>query len=317
MFLFSAVNFLKEQSLQVLGIESTLNVTPVLREIAKRTSQSGSTSSQTKKPTTSEATPNKEVSKKSAKEETAEKDDQSFPAAANAEIRYGFVQKFITDRAFGFIRCVGEGREAPSSELDHSSVKNMKKGSEVEGKWQDVYFKKRNVDTASGKTDFFKRKGTPVKFTLATVADNRTEAQMVQFFEIVAKQDTPVDIKSDKCDTAQPIGATPGQGLDDSSANEASGSNVQSEPAAKQTCDYASSPPSLIKELQDHHDEKEEEIFFNQLFDCMVCFATKPGAKSIRFPGTFPWLLTLHHTKIFLHIACLFQVAVTSTAKPA
>ena len=211
------------------------------------------------------------------------------PAPSNDNVRYGFVQKFIIDRAFGFIRCVGEGREAPTSELDYNSVKHLKKGSEEEGRWQDVYFKKRNVVTDSGKTDFFKRKGTPVKFILTTFADNRTEAQTVQFFDIGAQKDncstTPGDMKAE-CGPTQTMGASSSHEAEET-VKELTKVESNADSTAKPTCDYANSTPSLIKELQDYHNEKEEEIFFNQLFDCMVCFATKPGAKSIRFPGTF------------------------------
>ena len=57
--------------------------------------------------------------------------------------------------------------------------------------------------------------------------------------------------------------------------------------------------PSLVKDLQDHHNSKEEDIFLNQLFDCMVCFATKPGAKSIQFPGFYALQKILTQVTIF------------------
>ena len=155
------------------------------------------------------------------------------------------------------------------------------------------FFRKKSVViTDKDKPEFFRRRGTQVKFSLATTADNRTEARAVQLISSEEMQQdqhclssttTPPVHTTSESDGVEPAGASKGEASTQqpSKAQPSSKSNAKHATA----CDY-SSVPSLVKDMQDHHNLKEEEIFFNQLFDCMVCFATKPGAKSIRFPGT-------------------------------
>ena len=117
----------------MLGIDSTLNVTPILRDMAKRSAPTPTCNPE------SEASTNKDVSTEPTEQTSDNKECQSQSAAAKDDTRYGFVQRFINDRSFGFIRCVGEGR-APATELDYNSVKNLKQGDTETNKWHDVFF---------------------------------------------------------------------------------------------------------------------------------------------------------------------------------
>merc|ERR1719356_1182918 len=88
--------------------------------------------------------------------------------ATSHDVRYGFISKFVSDKSFGFIRCLEDGKLPPSSNDDYKRVKSLRthesQQSEAQVPFKDVFFHKRNAVVAQQggqkKVDFFRKTGT-------------------------------------------------------------------------------------------------------------------------------------------------------------